>query len=129
MILLRKIITSYLKAFYWFLLFILLIDVADLLSLKSDLLLVTVHEGESVSYDVQHKHHVSFSLIDHTPEPNDVENSNKLKSVYDLDSQHISLYTDSKDHSFRFFHLILESSFHTINIFETIYLNNCTFLI
>ena len=128
MIRLRKAITLYLKTFCWFLLFILLVDFANLLSLKTDLLLFTVDEGEAFSFHVENQDHIS-SFIDNTPEPNNIENSNKLKSVYDLDSPLLSYYTDSKDNSFCFFQLLFEPSFATIDIFEIIYLKNCIFLI
>lgn len=128
MIWLRKTITSYFQICCWFLIYILLVDFANLLSIRTEMQVYTVEEGESFSYLVQFRNPVSSSFIDTTPEPNNLENGCKTKSVYDIDGPLLSRYTEIRDHSFSFFHLQLYL-FSPIELFEIIYLQNCILLI
>jgi hypothetical protein len=130
MIELRKIIQSHWKFWYWLLLYSLLIDFSNILSIGTVVQSVTLVDGEFYSFFDQYKDNLPSPFIDDTPEPNNFENrTKKVAFIYDIDSPLLSHYSDSRDNSFCFLQFQHESRCSTIYLFEIIYLQNCIMLI
>ncbi len=130
MIWLRKIIRSHWKFWYWLLLYSLLIDFSNILSIGTVVQSVTLVDGEFILFFDQYKDNIPSPSTDDVPEPNDFENrTHKATFIYDIDSPLLSHYSDLRDTSFCFLNFHHQSRCSTIDLFEIIYLQNCIMLI